>query len=115
MTLLLCVIYLPRLCGMVLCYMWCGVTGWLARCGVQGVFWFNPSETYIDISDGGTAQTPHKESHWMSESGDVDFFLFSGPKPADTLMQFTALVGRQQLPPMFSLGYHQCRWNYRCV
>ena len=22
-------------------------------------------------------------------------------------------MGTQDLPPMFSLGYHQCRWNYK--
>ena len=22
-------------------------------------------------------------------------------------------AGTQQLPPLFALGYHQCRWNYR--
>lgn len=22
------------------------------------------------------------------------------------------LIGYQALPPLFSLGYHQCRWNY---
>jgi len=27
--------------------------------------------------------------------------------------QFTALVGTTHLPPLFALGYHQCRWNYR--
>ena len=86
-----------------------------------GVFWFNPSETFIDISDGaqpsGTTgragQHSFKESHWLSESGNVDFFLFPGPLPKDVFAQYTAIVGRQQLPPLFSLGYHQCRWNYR--
>lgn len=77
------------------------------------VFWFNPSETFIDISDGGSNAKPFKESHWISESGEVDFFLFSGPTVRDIYRQYTSLTGTQQLPPMFSLGYHQCRWNYR--
>ncbi|CAE7666066.1 modA, partial [Symbiodinium microadriaticum] len=29
------------------------------------------------------------------------------------LFVFVCVVGTQQLPPLFSLGYHQCRWNYR--
>jgi alpha 1,3-glucosidase len=81
---------------------------------LQGVFWFNPSETFIDISDGGSsAGSSYKESHWMSESGEIDFFLFPGPTPKEVYQQFTRITGRQQLPPLFSLGYHQCRWNYR--
>ena len=51
----------------------------------------------------------------MSETGDIDFFLFSGPSSRDVHRQYTALTGVQQLPPLFSLGYHQCRWNYRLV
>ncbi len=26
---------------------------------------------------------------------------------------FLCISGTQQLPPMFSLAFHQCRWNYR--
>lgn len=78
-----------------------------------GLFWFNPSETFIDVSDGGDPHSPHKESHWISESGEVDFFLLTGPTPAQLYSQYTSLTGTQQLPPIFSLGYHQCRWNYR--
>jgi alpha 1,3-glucosidase len=92
-----------------------------------GVFWFNPSETFIDISDSSTVplsirnspasskivSSVYKESHWLSESGQIDFFLFPGPTPKEVFAQFTTFSGRQQLPPLFALGYHQCRWNYR--
>lgn len=73
-----------------------------------GVFWFNPSESFIDVADAAG-----KAAHWLSESGEVDFFLMPGPVPKQVSQQFAALVGTQQLPPIFSLGYHQCRWNYR--
>ena len=48
----------------------------------------------------------------MSESGLLDLFFFMGDKPTDIVEQFTSLVGKTSLPPLFSLGYHQCRWNY---
>ncbi len=44
--------------------------------------------------------------------GDVDLFFFDGPKPAAVLEEYTRLVGRQWLPPLWTLGYHQCRWTY---
>ena len=72
------------------------------------MFWFNPSETFVDVSEAAG----HKRSHWLSETGDVDFFLLPGPSIAGIYAQYTALTGTQQLPPMFALGYHQCRWNY---
>ena len=36
-----------------------------------------------------------------------------GPSIKDVWRQYAKLTGTQQLPPIFSLGYHQCRWNYR--
>ena len=39
--------------------------------------------------------------------------MLPGPSPAAVYRQYTLLTGTQQLPPIFSLGYHQCRWNYR--
>ena len=75
-----------------------------------GAFWFSSSETFVDISDGGANGMG---SHWISESGLVDLMLLSGPTPLDVFRQFTQLTGTQELPPLFALGYHQCRWNYK--
>lgn len=78
--------------------------------GTSGVFWFNPSETFVDINDDDSGS---KTSHWMSESGIIDVFFLAGPGPKDFYRQYSKLTGTMPLPPMFSLGYHQCRWNYK--
>lgn len=49
----------------------------------------------------------------MSETGNLDVIVFTGPTPRDVHAQFGAVTGTQALPPLFALGYHQCRWNYR--
>ena len=61
----------------------------------------------------GSPSSPYKHSRWLSASGEVDVFLLPGPDVASVYRQYTALTGTQQLPPLFALGYHQCRWNYR--
>ena len=38
-------------------------------------------------------------------------YLFAGPAMADILRDYTWLTGRTQLPPIWALGYHQCRWH----
>jgi len=78
--------------------------------GTAGIFWFNPSETYVDVmnQDDGT-----KNTHWISESGIIDIFMLPGPSPQDMYRQYSKITGTMKLPPMFSLGYHQCRWNYK--
>ncbi|KAA0711416.1 Calpain-1 catalytic subunit [Triplophysa tibetana] len=90
-----------------------------------GVFWLNASETLIDIKYSPktteeeneppgkkTKITPQTDVRWISESGTIDCFILLGPSPAQVFSQYAQLTGYQALPPLFSLGYHQCRWNY---
>ena len=85
-----------------------GVTNGVAS--TSGVYFHNPSEMYVDINVDG-ANGVHTK--WMAESGAVDLFILPGNGPAEVLKQYTALTGTTSMPPIFSLGYHQCRWNYR--
>ena len=52
-------------------------------------------------------------SHWFSASGALDVYIFAGASPREVTRQHAALTGVTPLPPLFALGYHQCRWNYR--
>lgn len=78
-----------------------------------GVFWNNPSETWVDVYDDDSADG--KMTHWMSESGSFSLYIFAGNNMKELQKTIKALVGAPQLPPSFSLGYHQCRWNYKSV
>ncbi|XP_030921650.1 neutral alpha-glucosidase AB-like, partial [Geospiza fortis] len=78
-----------------------------------GPFWLNTLfGKLLDYMQGG-GETPQTEVRWMSESGVIDVFLLLGPGPADVTAQYGRLTGTQALPPLFSLGYHQSRWNYQ--
>ncbi|XP_032084957.1 neutral alpha-glucosidase C isoform X2 [Thamnophis elegans] len=91
-----------------------------------GVFWLNSSETLVEISTKASTKVlpsqtpdmskqmvvPQTDVRWMSESGIIDMFILKGPSPFDIFKQYGQLTGTQALPPLFSLGYHQCRWNY---
>lgn len=71
----------------------------------RGIFWQNSAETWIDIRNSSTA-------HFMSEAGIIDVFVFLGPSPLEAFSQYSKLTGHVNLPQMFSIAYHQCRWNY---
>ncbi|XP_077869265.1 neutral alpha-glucosidase AB-like [Saccoglossus kowalevskii] len=60
----------------------------------------------------GEGDVPQTDTHWMSESGIIDVFVLLGPTNDDLFKQYASLTGTTQLPPMFSIAYHQCRWNY---
>uniref|UniRef100_A0A8C4NAD8 Glucosidase, alpha; neutral C n=1 Tax=Eptatretus burgeri TaxID=7764 RepID=A0A8C4NAD8_EPTBU len=86
----------------------------------SAIFWLNGSETWVDISGTwavgefllGKLVKPETNVRWMSESGEIDVFLLLGPSPKDIFRQYSSLTGIPSLPPLFALGYHQCRWNY---
>ncbi|XP_034453753.1 neutral alpha-glucosidase AB isoform X1 [Hippoglossus hippoglossus] len=92
-----------------------------------GIFWLNAAETWVDISSNtagktvfgkmldyvqGSSETPQTDVRWISESGIIDVFIMLGPTPKDVFSQYASLTGTQSFPPLTSLGYHQCRWNY---
>ncbi|CAK5281912.1 unnamed protein product [Mycena citricolor] len=74
-----------------------------------GIFNAVGSETWIDVSHS-TEQS--SQTHWISESGILDVFLMPGPTVDEVFGQYARLTGTPVLPPHWSLGYHQCRWNY---
>ena len=47
--------------------------------------------------------------------GIIDLSILLGPTPADVANQYTELVGRPHLPPLWSLGWHTCRWGIPSV
>lgn len=44
--------------------------------------------------------------------GPCRLYVIAGPRAADVLARFTALVGRTPLPPIWALGYGQSRYSY---
>ncbi|HEX8998134.1 MAG TPA: TIM-barrel domain-containing protein [Ktedonobacterales bacterium] len=44
--------------------------------------------------------------------GDLTYYLFAGPTPADVLRQYSELTGRMPMPPRWALGFGQSRWSY---
>ncbi|MFP4384188.1 MAG: TIM-barrel domain-containing protein [Spirochaetia bacterium] len=43
---------------------------------------------------------------------ECDLYYFPGPEISDVVTAFTGLTGRMELPPLWALGYQQCRWSY---
>ncbi|CAI4222718.1 unnamed protein product [Auanema sp. JU1783] len=92
-----------------------------------GALWLNAAETWIDTSSSASSRgmfrslvdkvvsgdtIPHFDAHFISESGLVDIFFFTGPNPLDVQKGLAEITGVAPLPPMFAIAYHQCRWNY---
>lgn len=99
-----------------------------------GMLFLNSAEMWVDVEHataGNAAQSilrklkslfnkdehhdssqPATHTHWFAEAGVLDLFFLLGPSPKDVFLQYASLTGFPALPPLFSLAYHQCRWNY---
>lgn len=74
-----------------------------------GFLWLNAAETYVDVA----RRNEGKYTHWFAESGMIDAYFLPGPNASSVFEQYIWLTGAPAMPQRFSLGYHQCRWNYR--
>lgn len=72
-----------------------------------GIFLNNHWETTFNF---GAAND--RFSFFQAKGGQLDYFFFGGPNPADILREYTNLTGRIELPPLWSLGFQQCRYSY---
>lgn len=70
-----------------------------------GVFFFNTHRTEFNLRGDDNY-------YFRAEGGQLDYFVFAGPRPKDVVAQYTALTGRMPLPPKWALGYQQSRYSY---
>jgi len=52
------------------------------------------------------------QAHFSFEAGALRYYLISADLPR-LIERFSELTGRPNLPPLWSLGYHQSRWGYK--
>lgn len=74
-------------------------------------FFENYHAGVLRFSSSSKIQTNNLAS-FQFNGGALRYYFILGV-PALLLERFTELTGRPELPPMWSLGYHQSRWGYR--
>src|SRR5260370_4815219 len=79
----------------------------LCKGTAYGIFLDNTFRSNFDIGH----QTQGVLS-FGAEGGALDYYFIYGPEPKKVIERYTALTGRMPLPPLWSLGYHQCRYSY---
>src|SRR5690606_33814632 len=51
-------------------------------------------------------------SSFTAEEGPMDYYLIHHKSVAEIIKSYTDLTGRMNMPPLWSLGYQQCRYSY---
>ncbi|MFT6321545.1 MAG: alpha-glucosidase, partial [Granulosicoccus sp.] len=72
-----------------------------------GIFFDNSFRSFFDFGH----ERANVTSFWAS-GGEMNYYFFYGPELMEVAEQFVDLTGKPELPPMWALGYHQCKWSY---
>jgi len=72
-----------------------------------GLFFDN---TYRSVFDFGKESQDYFS--FGAEGGELNYYFIAGPDPKKIIEEYTALTGRSPLPPLWTLGYQQCRYSY---
>jgi alpha-glucosidase len=72
-----------------------------------GIFFDNTFKTYFDFC----SERRNVTSFW-AQGGEMNYYFIYGPNMNDVVISYTDLTGTPELPPLWALGYHQCKWSY---
>jgi len=72
-----------------------------------GIFFDNTFRSHFDFDENEKG-----EMSFAAEGGEVDYYFIYGPELLTVAEKYTQITGKPELPPMWSLGFHQCRWSY---
>lgn len=72
-----------------------------------GFFFDNTYRSHFDF--GATNPEVLKYS---AEGGELNYYFIGGKNQIEVIQNYTQLTGLSALPPIWALGYHQCRWSY---
>ncbi len=79
----------------------------LTAARAHGIFFDNTFRTGFDFG----SERPTVTS-FFAQGGEMNYYLIDGPDPIDVIRRFTRLTGCAEMPPLWALGYHQCKWSY---
>jgi alpha-glucosidase len=75
--------------------------------GVYGIFFDNTHKTFFNFGASN-----NRFSSFSADTGEMNYYFISGDSIADIIKQYSWLTGRMEMPPLWSLGYQQCRYSY---
>lgn len=72
-----------------------------------GIFFDNTFRTFFDFCNERMDVT----SFW-AQGGEMNYYFIYGPTMPEVVTSYTNLTGVPELPPLWALGYQQCKWSY---
>jgi len=73
-----------------------------------GIFFDNSFRSFFDF-----AQERRNVTSFWAQGGEMNYYFIYGPQMSEVVESYTDLTGKPHvLPPLWALGFHQCKWSY---
>ncbi len=72
-----------------------------------GIFVDNTTKSVFNFGAGN-----NRFSYFSVDDGQVDYYFIYRQNIAGIIKDYTHLTGRIKMPPIWALGFQQCRWSY---
>ena len=72
-----------------------------------GILLDNTYRSHFDFNSAGDGTT-----RFAAAGGEMNYYFIYGPDLHEVARGYARLTGTHELPPQWSLGYHQSRWGY---
>ncbi len=72
-----------------------------------GIFFDNTHKTFFNFGASND-----RFSSFSADTGEMNYYFMQGDSVRDIIQHYTFLTGRMEMPPLWSIGYQQCRYSY---
>jgi len=72
-----------------------------------GIFFDN---TYKSFFNFGASN--NRFASFSADAGEMNYYFIYGNSVSEIIQHYTHLTGRMEMPPLWSIGYQQCRYSY---
>lgn len=72
-----------------------------------GIFLDNTHKTFFNFGASND-----RFSSFAADAGEMNYYFIHDSSVAAIIRHYTHLTGRMELPPLWSIGYQQCRYSY---
>lgn len=75
--------------------------------GVYGIFFDNTHKTFFNFGASN-----NRFSSFSADTGEMNYYFIGGNSVAEIIQHYSWLTGKMEMPPLWSLGFQQCRYSY---
>jgi alpha-glucosidase len=75
--------------------------------GVYGIFFDNTHKTFFNFGASN-----NRFASFSADAGEMNYYFIHGNSVAEIIKHYSWLTGKMEMPPLWSLGFQQCRYSY---